>query len=161
MKKTLFFGTTIAILSAPVMATTQCVYKPSESSQNCTASTLGETDWSITCDGQTYRGVAMLSYDTDETYDVLPNSGYNWGKTSELSNKKLSVTCYCKMIYPVESKWVKRDSTLIAVGNIAGDWADGLSQIDTCAFYCLDDMAIGDSSSYAVSVNKYLSNLKD
>ncbi|MBR2393149.1 MAG: hypothetical protein IKB05_01520 [Alphaproteobacteria bacterium] len=163
MKKLLTLTAVGAIMATSANAATQCVYKPSTSSQNCTVQTLGEAEWEITCDGQTYRGFAMFSYLTDgaDTYDVLPEHYFSWGSTSGLANKGTPLTCYCKMTYPVESKWVKRLGSGFFAGNNGGAWNDGLSGLDSCTYWCLDDQGLGDSTSFAVSVNAYLSNLKE
>ena len=162
MKKLLTLTAVGAIMAASANAATQCVYKPSTLSQNCTAQVLGEAEWEITCGEFTYRGVAMWTYLTsgDARYDILPDAYFSWGDSSSVEGKETYVICYCKMIYPVESKWIRRDASM-PQGNSGGAWVDALGNIDSCAFYCLDDQGVGDSSYFARSVNAYLSNLKE
>ncbi|MBE6459468.1 MAG: hypothetical protein E7009_00600 [Alphaproteobacteria bacterium] len=100
MKKLLTLTALGTILATPAIAATQCV-KQVDANTPCTNLTNGNSDWIIQCGGQRYRGVIFLGEYQPEgsTADSLETGVAD-------DSHRVDDGCWCKMTYPVESKWV-------------------------------------------------------
>ncbi len=138
MKKLLTLTALGAILAAPAIAATQCI---KSNPSNCTNQSSGYSNWTISCDNATYKGVAMLG-SSDATVGDVADS-LQWGDGS--NPYYVDTGCWCKMTYPAESKWVY-------VGTAPGGYF-------TCADLCSNDYDLSLWNPTTAVTNFYLPNL--
>ena len=155
MKKLLTLTAVGAMMTAPAFAVQQCVFKPTmDNWEVCNEGTDGMSygmNWWVKCNGVQYRGIATFSLsDVGDVADDLDSDG-------SIATER--VYCYCKMIYPVLSKWIRPTSQLSIdlSPNVLG-----LTDVTTnalCAQACVD---YGDEGEgYASTVLKFLNNLEE
>ncbi|MBE6460198.1 MAG: hypothetical protein E7009_04440 [Alphaproteobacteria bacterium] len=157
MKKLLTLTAVGVVLAVPAFAVQQCVFKPTmDNWEVCDGGTDGLSDgsggWWIDCNGTRYRGIAM--YSTEDVGDVAENIVSN-------AYKPTMTYCYCKMIYPVLSKWIKVSDgwgTETLDGNDYYNYVPA-SRIDDCASSCVEYGYEGEG--YASSLLKFLNNLEE
>ncbi|MBQ7127953.1 MAG: hypothetical protein IJO18_03145 [Alphaproteobacteria bacterium] len=158
MKKLLTLTAVGVILAVPAFAVQQCVFKPTmDNWEVCDNGTDGLSDdsggWWIDCNGTRYRGIAM--YSTADVGDVAETIDSGTPNTT-------TVYCYCKMIYPVLSKWIKFGGGGWATKTLAGDNYNTYvpaRMIDDCAGWCVQYGDDGDG--YASSLLNFLNNLEE
>ncbi len=157
MKKLLTLTAVCAVLTAPAIGVHKCVYTPTMDNWDvCTGGNDGIGDgkagWHVECNGIQYRGIATFS--TSDVGDVAESIDSATAKPSE-------VYCYCKMIYPVLSKWIKVGSgfpTKTISGDIYNTYIIS-SMNDDCSSWCVNYGY--DGEGYAETVRKFLSNLEE
>ena len=149
MKKLLFATVITVTISGTGHCVTQCVKIP-ETFTSCSEVSATDTgDWSLTCDGQTYRGISKISNDDNSL-------------TAECSGQDYcSLDCYCKMTYPVETEWVRMNSS----PNLCSDSNECsiLTLADAarhCGWYCMDDEYDGSNEAMLNTIRKILENIK-
>ena len=149
MKKLLFATVITVTISGTGYCVTQCVKIP-ETFTSCSEVSATDTgDWSLTCDGQTYRGVSKISNDDNSLTADCSGQDY------------CSLDCYCKMTYPVETEWVR----MYSAPNLCSDSYECsiLTLADAarhCGWYCIDDEYDGSNEAMLNTIRKILENIK-
>ncbi len=125
MKKLLILTAVGAILDAPAIAAQKCVVLDSNAEAISVDYKLRGTDWSVSFENVTVKGVGFCSLDAPTADEISQTLNFGYSGFSNRCN------CWCRMTSPAVSQWVWSDEQCPASG-VGG----GKACMASCAAMC-------------------------
>ena len=125
MKKLLFLTAVGALLTAPAIAAQKCVVLDSNAEAISVDYKLRGTDWSVSFENVTVKGVAFCSSKACTADSISQKVSFGY---SDFSNR---CNCWCRMTSPAVSQWVWSGEQCPASG-VGG----GVNCMASCAAMC-------------------------